>query len=148
MFRRMLVRSVVVASLIPMAAAVAPHAAASVPTAITIHVLRDAQGNAWWSEGALADAGVFHDNPGFFAGQSSTYHVVRTFRGEDGTLRMRGDVRIVPTAAPGVFDVVGRWAVLSGTRDYSAVHGAGEIAEVFDTNAGQIVGTWTGVLVT
>jgi hypothetical protein len=121
-------------------------AGASVPTALTIDVLRNAQGDTWSSSGAFTDAGVFHDNPGFFGG-SSTYHVVRTFRGEDGTFRVRGDVRIVPAAAAGVFDVIGHWAVLSGTRGYEGIHGAGDILEIFDTNVGQIAGSWTGFLV-
>jgi hypothetical protein len=52
-------------------------------------------------------------------------------------------VKIIPTA-PGVFDVVGSWAVTSGTGSYATLHGTGTLEEIFDANAGTIVGSWDG----
>jgi hypothetical protein len=74
--------------------------------------------------------------------------VVRTFTDADGTFTARGDVRIVSTGDPAVFEVVGRWAIVSTTGADAGLHGAGSIREVFDTAAGVITGEWSGSLVT
>ena len=119
-------------------------AKAGEPSVVSIHVVRDAGGDRWSSDGAFVDSGVFVDDPGVFAGSSSTYHVWRVFTGDDGTFVARGDVLVRPTDDPAIFQVSGRWAVVEGTGAYQSLHGAGSIAEVFDTGVGVISGSWSG----
>jgi hypothetical protein len=124
----------------------AAPAGASAPQALTITVHRDG-GDTWSASGALSDSGPFVESPGvpsFFAGRSSTFHVVRTFIGADGTFSTRADVRITATDDPNVLAVTGRWAVLSGTGAYENLSGAGASAEFFDTSTGVVQGTWQG----
>lgn len=126
--------------------AISGPAQASTPAALTINVHRDG-GDTWSASGAFSDSGSFIESPGvpsFFAGSSSTFHVVRTFIGADGTFSTRADVRITATDDPNVLAVTGRWAVLSGTGAYENLSGAGAIAEFFDTSTGVIQGTWQG----
>lgn len=125
---------------------VAAPAVASVPQAITVNIHRDG-GDTWSASGAFSDSGSFVDAPGvpsFFAGTSSTFHVIRMFTGAEGTFSTRADVKITATADPNVLAVTGRWAVLSGTGTYENLAGAGSIAEFFDTSTGAIQGTWLG----
>jgi hypothetical protein len=123
--------------------AVGGPAQASTPAPLTISVHRDG-GDTWSSSGAFADSGSFVDDPSFFAGQSSTFHVVRTFTGAEGTFSARANVRITATGDPDVLAVTGWWAVLSGTGAYENLRGAGTIAEFFNTSTGVIQGTWQG----
>jgi len=121
-------------------------ATAAMPQSLTINVLRDAD-DTWSSSGAFSDSGAFTEVPGvrnFFAGSSSTFHVVRTFTGDDGTFTTRADVRIGATSDPNVLSVTGRWAVLSGTGAYAKLTGAGSISETVDFSTGVIQGTWQG----
>ena len=118
-------------------------AQASTPAPLTISVHRDG-GDTWSASGAFSDSGSFVEDPSFFAGQSLTFHVVRTFIGAEGTFSARGDVRITTTDDPNVLAVKGAWAVLRGTGAYENLHGAGTIAESFDTSTGVIQGTWQG----
>jgi hypothetical protein len=74
--------------------------------------------------------------------RSETYHTFRTWSGSKGTWTARADVKIIATADPGVFAVIGSWAVTSGTGGYATLHGTGTLNEVFDANAGTVVGTW------
>jgi hypothetical protein len=126
--------------------AVSGPAQGSTPVALTINVHRDG-GDTWSASDAFSDAGSFVDSPGvpsFFAGSSSTFHIVRTFIGADGTFSTRADVRITATDDPNVLAVTGRWAVLSGTGAYENLSGAGASAEFFDTSTGVVQGTWQG----
>ena len=130
----------------PMSAAA--RAEVRTPQALTINVHRDG-GDTWSASGAFSDSGSFVEDPGvpsFFAGRSSTLHVVRTFIGAAGTFTTRADVRITATDDPTVLAVTGRWAVLSGTSFYENLHGAGSIAESFDTSTGVVKGTWEGTV--
>jgi hypothetical protein len=70
--------------------------------------------------------------------------VFRTWTGSDGTWTAHAAVKIIATSEPGVFDVVGSWAATGGTGGYSTLHGTGTLNEVFDANAGTVVGTWEG----
>jgi hypothetical protein len=141
--RRLIAATVLFATVLLGSAVSAPPAQASTPEPLTIGVHRDG-GDTWSASGAFADSGSFVDDPAFFAGQSSTFHVVRTFAGAVGTFSARGNVRITATSDPNVLAVTGRWAILSGTGAYEDLHGAGNIAELFDTSTGVIQGTWEG----
>ena len=120
---------------------VAAHATTSAP--VTIRVLRNGN-DTWWAEGAFVDQGTFVDDPGFFAGQSNTYHVFRTFTAAGGAFVARADVRILPTSDDSRLAVGGPWAVVSSTGDLAGLHGAGWVNEVIDLNVGQISGSWSG----
>jgi hypothetical protein len=123
--------------------AVGGPAQASTAGALTISVHRDG-GDTWSASGAFSDSGSFVDDPSFFAGQSSTFHVVRTFTGAEGSFSARATVRITATDDPNVLAVTGWWAVLSGTVAYVNLRGAGTVAEFFNTSTGVIQGTWQG----
>lgn len=116
-------------------------ARATAPEVVTIEVERPAE--VWSASGAIADAGTFADERIVFTG-SFTLHGFRTFIGSDGTFTARADVRIVPTAQPGIFGVTGVWAVVAGTGGYRDLRGRGTIAETFDADAGTVVGVWEG----
>jgi hypothetical protein len=131
-----------------LAAAASPAATAATPTAVTIDTMVSSGTSTWAASGAISDSGTYNDDTALFAGKSQTYHVFRTFTGAHGTFSVRADVQLTPTANPGVFTVTGRWAVISGTGAYAGLHGAGTINETFDSNAGTLVGVWTGQLVT
>jgi len=107
------IRLVVGLAVITSVALVVTPAAATTPVSVSIHVVRDDTGDHWTAEGAIVGSGTFVDDPGFFAGRSETFHVVRTFTDAEGTFSARGDVRILATSDPAVFDVVGRWAIVS-----------------------------------
>jgi hypothetical protein len=131
---------------VPWTLIAAAPAGASIPQALTINVHRDG-GDTWSASGAFSDAGSFVDSPGvpsFFAGSSSTIHVVRTFIGADGTFTTRADARITATDNPNVLAVTGQWAVLSGTGAYENLSGAGASAELFYPSTGVVQGTWQG----
>jgi hypothetical protein len=121
-------------------------AQAAVAQTLVLHTHTDAVAGttAWSSDGAFVDAGNFNDDSAFFAGSSATYHVVRTFIGADGTFTVVANVRVLPTADPGILNVTGPWSVQSGTGAYAGLTGAGVIKETFDTSALTISGTWTG----
>lgn len=119
----------------------AAPAQATEPQSVTVTVSRPA--DVWSASGAFADAGSFADDRVVLT-RSLTYHAFRTLTGSAGTFTVRGDVRIVPTDTPGVFDVVGRWTVISGTGAYGTLHGGGTISETFNAVAGTVVGVWTG----
>jgi hypothetical protein len=119
----------------------AAPAPATEPQALVIRVSRPA--DVWSASGAFADSGGFVDAQVVLT-PSLTYHAFRTLTGSAGTFTVRGDVRIVPTDTPGVFDVVGHWTVISGTGAYEDLHGAGTISETFNAVAGTVVGVWTG----
>ena len=87
---------------------------AAMPQRVTIHTIRDANGDVWSSSGAFVDAGTMADASDHFGGPS-TFHTFRTFTGDEGTFMMRADVVITPTADPNVLAVNGRWSVVSGT---------------------------------
>ena len=115
--------------------------ASSVPTDVTIHTLRT-DTDTWSATGAITNAGTFVDPTAFFGGPA-TFHVHRTFTGDNGTFNVTGNVRILPSSNPDVgFYVVGRWAITSGTGVYANAHGGGAIDEAL-VSAG-LVGTWTG----
>jgi hypothetical protein len=128
---------------VAVAAVMASVAPAAVPQAVTINVDRGAAGDFWSSSGAFTDAGTLADAPQKFT-RTGTYHVLRTYSGSDGTFEARADVKILPSATPGVFDVTGYWTILSGTGAYANLHGTGTLSETFDANAGTVVGTWEG----
>jgi hypothetical protein len=113
------------------------------PQAVTINVNRGSAGDFWSSSGAFTDAGTLADAPQKFT-RTGTYHVLRTYSGSSGTFVARADVKIVPTATPGVFAVTGSWTIISGTDAYANLHGTGTLSETFDANAGTVVGTWEG----
>jgi len=145
-------RAIVLLALASAASVTAPLAAgsalASMPSAGVIDILRAAT-DTWSSTGAFTDGGAFVDAPGvpaFFAGRSSTFYVVRTFTGENGTFDVRVNVRITPTNDRDVLAVEDRWAVLSGTDGYQDLHGAGAAHESFDLATGGIEGDWTGLV--
>jgi hypothetical protein len=119
----------------------ASPAPATEPQPLTISVSRPA--DVWSASGAFADSGSFVDSRVVFT-SSLTYHAFRTFTGAAGTFRVRGDVRIVPTDTPGVFDVVGHWTIISGTGGYGNLHGGGRVSETFNAVTGSVVGVWTG----
>ena len=121
---------------------VAP-AGATVPQAVTISVNRSGAGDLWSATGAFTDSGTLVDSPQKFT-RTGTYHVLRTYSGSNGTFVARADVKIVPTASPGVFAVTGYWTIISGTGAYASLHGTGTLSETFDANAGTVVGTWEG----
>jgi len=135
--------------LLTLVAAALPFAASSAsatrPQAVTINVDRGSAGDLWSSSGAFTDSGTLADNP-IPPGptRTGTYHAFRTWNGSDGTWGARADVKIIATAEPGVFDVVGTWAVISSTGYYADLHGTGTLKEVFDANAGTVIGTWQG----
>jgi hypothetical protein len=144
--RRSVAASVVGFTLALSGAMTASPAGAVVPQTLTINVHRDG-GDTWSSTGAFSDSGSFVDAPGVpdsFAGASSTFHVVRTFTGAQGTFLARADVRITATSDSNVLAVTGRWVILSGTGAYADMSGAGSVSESFDTSAGVIQGTWLG----
>jgi hypothetical protein len=135
--------------LVALAAAIvtltSPVAQATPPQAVTISVNRGPAGDLWSSSGAFTDSGTLADRPtppGLT--RPGTYHVVRTWTGSDGTWNAHADVKIIATHQPGVFDVIGSWAVTAGTGVYATLHGTGSLDEVFDANAGTVVGTWEG----
>jgi hypothetical protein len=129
------------------AVAVTPAIApATPPQAVTINVNRGAAGDFWSAAGAFNDSGTMADTPAPGMTRTGTYHVVRTWVGSNGTWSARADVKIIATNEPGVFDVVGTWAVISGTGGYSTLHGTGTLEELFDANAGTVVGTWEGAV--
>src|SRR5688572_9440869 len=99
------------------------------PEALTISVSRP--GDVWSASGAFSDSGTFADDQIFFT-RTLTLHGFRTFTSSAGTFTARGDVRILPTETPGVFDVTGRWAVVAGTGAYADLHAAGMITETFN----------------
>ena len=145
---RAIVLLAVVSAAFGTAVSAAAPTLASTPPTVMIHILRT-DTDTWSSTGAFSDAGPFVDVggvPAFFAGRSSTFHVVRTFTGADGTFDARVDVRITPTDDPDVLAVEGRWAVLSGTDGYQDLHGAGAAHESFDLTTGVIEGDWTGLV--
>jgi hypothetical protein len=120
-------------------------ASATEPQAVTINVNRGSAGDFWSSTGAFTDAGTMADSPsppGLTRG--GTYHVSRTWTGAEGTWSARAVVKVIATSEPGVFDVVGTWAVTSGTGGYATLHGTGTLEELFDANAGTVIGTWQG----
>jgi hypothetical protein len=148
MSRRRIPRGTILLTVALAAVAIgAPSARASTTQALVLSTLRSDAGDTWRASGAFEDAGSFSDDPGFFAGRSSTFHVFRTFTGAGGTFTVRGDVRIVPTSDPLRLDVTGRWAVVTGTGEYEALHGGGQITEVIDMSVGQLSGTWTGTVI-
>lgn len=118
-------------------------APATTPQAVTITTDRSVSGDFWSATGAFTDAGTLADSPQRFT-RTGTYHVFRTYIGSDGTFVARADVKIVPTATPGVFAVTGYWTIISGTGAYASLHGTGTLTETADANAGTIVGTWEG----
>jgi hypothetical protein len=126
---------------VAVAAVMASVAPAAVPQAVTINVNRGAAGDFWSSSGAFTDAGTLADSPQKFT-RTGTYHVSRTYTGSNGTFEVRADVKIVPTATPGVFAVSGYWTIIAGTGAYANLHGTGMLTETFDANAGTVVGTW------
>ena len=120
-------------------------AQATPPQAVTISVDRGPAGDLWSSSGAFTDAGTLADSPtppGLT--RPGTYHVFRAWTGSDGTWTAHAAVKIIATSEPGVFAVIGSWAVTSGTGGYSTLHGTGTLNEVFDANIGTVVGTWEG----
>jgi hypothetical protein len=117
---------------------------ATTPEALTITVNRGAAGDFWSASGAFADSGTLADNPRHPPTRTGTYHVVRTYSGSNGTFEVRADVKILPTATPGVFEVTGYWTIISGTGGYANLHGTGTLTETFDANAGTVTGTWEG----
>jgi hypothetical protein len=126
-------------------AASSSAASATAPQPVTINVTRGPAGDFWSASGAFTDSGTMTDTPTPSAPtRIGTYHVFRTWIGADGTWTARADVKIVATGEPGVFDVAGTWVAISGTGEYAALHGSGTAHEVFDANAGTVIGTWVG----
>jgi hypothetical protein len=124
--------------------AAVPASASSVPSPVTIDTLRSAT-DTWSASGAIVDSGGFIDTTAFFAGSSSTLHVVRVFSGEDGTFTAVGNVRILPSTDPDIaFLVVGRWSVTDGSGEYVDLHGGGIINEEYVVASDSLVGMWTG----
>ncbi len=119
-------------------------ALATTPQALTIAVDRGAAGDFWSASGAFTDSGTLADSPQGPPTRTGTYHVFRTYSSSNGTFEARADVKITPTATPGVFDVSGYWTIVSGTDAYANLHGTGTLTETFDANAGTVTGTWEG----
>jgi hypothetical protein len=126
------------------AAITAPATAlASTPDPVSIAIDRGAAGDLWSASGAFSDSGTLSDAPQQFT-RTGTYHVFRTYVGSEGTFQARADVKIIPTATPGVFSVLGHWTVIAGTGAYATLHGTGTLTESFDSNAGTVIGSWEG----
>jgi hypothetical protein len=136
--------ALLLASVALLGALIASPASATSPQAVTIDVNRGPAGDFWSAAGAFNDSGTMADTPAPGSTRTGTYHVVRTWVGSDGTWNARADVKIIATGDPGVFDVVGTWAVTSGTGGYARLHGTGTLEELFDANAGTVIGTWEG----
>jgi len=127
------------------AASASASAAASAPAPLTLSVNRGAAGDFWSASGGFTDSGTLADTPQKLT-RTGTYHVFRTYSSSEGTFDVRADVKVIPTATPGVFFVIGYWAVIGGTGAYADLHGTGTLSETFDANAGTVTGTWEGVV--
>jgi hypothetical protein len=133
-----------------LALAVPAATASAAPQQVIFTMTRDLNpgSDTWSAAGAIVDGGTFADDPAFFGGRSLTLHVDRTLVGTEGTLTLRGDVRLIPTDDPDVIAVTGRWNTLSGTERYATTYGSGPISETFNVAEGTVNGVWSGSLVT
>jgi hypothetical protein len=130
-------------------ALLAGSASATTPASVTIHTLRNDNGDSWSASGAVNDSGPFVDPVEFFAGKGSpltTFHAVRTYEGRQGTFTVRAEVVITPSSDPHIaFFVSGGWAIIRGTGAYSDLRGQGTLHEqaVISPCCG-LVGIWSG----
>jgi hypothetical protein len=124
-----------------------PVAEASPPTPVTITIDQHLTGpttaaGTFTASGAISDSGDYVEE--FRLATSGAIQGIKTLTSQRGTITLRSVGRLVftgPTAAV----AEGRWVILSGTDDYSRLHGQGSVTVSVDFATGTAVAIHEGV---
>lgn len=145
-------RIALVLTLIVIALALAPGAAASQRGAVTIETQKPfgPSPGTFSATGAISDSGTFVNSSFVFGGLGApnfvSVHATQTFAGAFGTFTLRVDIKETATADPNVLTDNGTWAVIDGTGAYATLQGGGQVTGTADDNTGVISRTYTGAV--
>lgn len=102
----------------------------------------------WKGTGAIADGGDWTDGDHFWAAIPSpvvgTLHNEITLHGAKGSLGIRFEGLLKPTADSQLFSMEGAWRILTGTESYANMHGSGQLSTIFRFATSSAWGTLTG----
>ncbi len=149
---RFLARGIaLVTALILLTLPLAPAAAASKGTSVTIETQKPfgPSPGTFSASGAITDSGTFVNSSFVFSGVGAPtftiVHAKQVFDGALGTFTLTANIKETVTADPNVLTDEGTWAIVDGTGAYKDLHGRqGEITGTADDNTNVISRTYTG----
>lgn len=145
-------RIALILTLIVLPLVLAPGAAASQGSAVTIETQKPfgPSPGTFSATGAISDSGTFVNSSFVFGGVGApnfvSVHATQTFDGALGTFTLRVNIKETATEDPNVLTDKGTWAVIDGTGAYETLRGSGQVTGTADDNTGVISRTYTGTV--